>query len=290
MQKTTNNHIVFILSFGRPDNIKTLKTLEKSKYKGDYRIICSDDDQKLPEYKKLHGDKVCVFNKDEVSQDFDTGDNQPDQRTVIFARNACWNIAKEIGYKYFIQLDDDYTSFNYRVNSNGKYQTKNTRIKDINIFFAMLLKFYKKTNALSVCMAQAGDFVGGENCSVFTKGLARKAMNSFVCSTDRPFKFMGRVNEDVNTYVNLGHRGLLFFTVCEFALTQELTQSSKGGMSEMYSLEGTYVKSFYSVMYNPSSVKVGMMGAKNPRLHHKVNWNKSVPKILHPKYKTGSQK
>ena len=56
-------------------------------------------------------------------------------------------------------------------------------------------------------------------------------------------------------------------------------------MSEMYQDQGTYVKSFYSVMYNPSSVKVGLMGAVNKRLHHKVNWNKSVPKIIDSKYR-----
>ncbi len=280
-----DNFLVFILSFGRPENIKTLKTLKRYKFKGDYRIVCSDDDQTLDKYKELYPNNLSVFNKEEVAKQFDTGDNQKDRRTVIFARNACWDIAEKLGYEYFIQLDDDYTAFNYRVDENGKYNTSKTKIKNINLFFKLLLTLYKKTNAKAVCMAQAGDFVGGESCSVFKKGLARKAMNSFVCSTKRKFYFLGRVNEDVNTYVNLGNKGHLFFTVCEFALTQELTQHNKGGMSEMYQDQGTFVKSFYSVMYNPSCVKVGRMGAKNLRLHHKINWNKAVPKIIEQKYK-----
>tara|TARA_R100001086_G_scaffold80271_1_gene39136 strand:- start:156 stop:1007 length:852 start_codon:yes stop_codon:yes gene_type:complete len=277
--------VALILSFGRPDNVKTLKTLQKYGYKGDFRIVCSDDDKTLDLYKQNFGDKVVVFSKKEIAKTFDTGDNLQDWRTIVFARNACFDIAEKEGFKYFIELDDDYTSFNYRVNSEGRYQTKKTRIKDINIFLNILLRLYKKTNAKAVCMAQAGDFVGGDSCSLFKKGLGRKAMNSHVCSTERRFKFMGRVNEDVNTYVNLGNKGNLFFTACEFALTQEITQSNEGGMSDTYALEGTYIKSFYSVMYNPSSVKVGLMGAKNMRLHHKINWNKSVPKILEEKYK-----
>lgn len=284
MAKSKHQFVVFILSFGRPDNIKTLNTLKKFKFNGDYRIVCSDDDPKIEEYIKKYNDKVCIFNKEEVQKKFDVGDNQEDKRTVIFARNACWEIANQIGYKYFIQLDDDYSSFNYRVNSEGRYNTSQTKIKDINIFFEMLLNFLIKSKADTVCMAQAGDFVGGESCSVFKKGLARKAMNSFVCSVEKQFQFMGRINEDVNTYVNLGNKGRLFFTCCEFALTQELTQTNSGGMSDTYLDQGTYVKSFYSVMYNPSSVKVGLMGAKNKRLHHKINWNKAVPKILHQKY------
>lgn len=280
-----DNFCAFILSYGRPENVKTYKTLKKYGYKGDFRIICSDDDKTLDKYKETFGDKVCVFSKEEQSKRFDVGDNLKDWRTIVFARNACFEIAKEQGYKYFIQLDDDYTSFNYRVNSEGKYTTKKTRINNITTFFEIMLRFYKKTSALTICMGQAGDFVGGESCSLFKKGLGRKAMNSFVCSTDRPFQFIGRVNEDVNTYVNRGNKGDLFFTACEFALTQELTQTNKGGMSDTYALEGTYIKSFYTVMYNPSSVKVGLMGAKNRRLHHKINWNKAVPKILDSRHK-----
>ena len=208
-----DNFIVFILSFGRPNNIKTLETLKKYKFKGEFRIICSDDDKKLSEYKKKYGEKICVFNKEKIANGFDVGDNQKDRRTVIFARNACWDIAEKLGYEYFIQLDDDYTSFNYKVNSKGKYNTSKTRIKNINNIFKILVEYYKKINAKTLCMAQTGDFIGGESCSVFKKGLARKAMNSFICSTKRKFQFIGRVNEDVNTYIKLGNKGELFFTV-----------------------------------------------------------------------------
>tara|TARA_R100000329_G_scaffold129485_1_gene108461 strand:+ start:3204 stop:4052 length:849 start_codon:yes stop_codon:yes gene_type:complete len=280
-----NEFIILIISYGRADNLKTLKTLEKYGYKGDYRIVCSDDDKTLDLYKKNFGDKVVVFNKEKIKEKFDIGDNIDDYRVAVFARNALWDIAKDLGYKYFIELDDDYSSFNYRVNSEGRYQTKKTKIKDINWMFEVLFKFFKKIDAKTLCIAQAGDFIGGESCSVFKKGLARKAMNFFICKTDNPFNFLGRINEDVTTYVNLGNKGDLFFTVCELSLTQELTQTNEGGFTDVYKNEGTYVKSFYSVMYNPSSVKVGLMGAKNMRLHHKINWNKSVPKILDEKYK-----
>lgn len=280
-----NEFIILIISYGRADNLKTLKTLHKYGYKGDYKIVCSDDDKTLDLYKENFGDKVVVFNKQKIKERFDIGDNINDYRVAVFARNALWDIAKDLGYKYFIELDDDYSSFNYRVNSKGRYQTKKTKIKDINWMFEVLLKFFKKIDAKSLCISQAGDFIGGESCSVFKKGLARKAMNFFICKTDNPFNFLGRINEDVTTYVNLGNKGDLFFTVCELSLTQELTQTNEGGFTDVYKNEGTYVKSFYSVMYNPSSVKVGLMGAKNMRLHHKINWNRSVPKILEEKYK-----
>jgi hypothetical protein len=64
------------------------------------------------------------------------------------------------------------------------------------------------------------------------------------------------------------------------ALNQKETQKSKGGMTGAYLDGGTYIKSFYSVICMPSAVKVGMMGQKEYRLHHHVDWDKCVPKIL----------
>ena len=47
-----------------------------------------------------------------------------------------------------------------------------------------MIDFLDKSKALSVCMAQGGDFIGGANSSVWKKGLPRKAMNSFLVDVD----------------------------------------------------------------------------------------------------------
>ncbi|HDQ7021628.1 TPA: hypothetical protein QBH20_004630, partial [Escherichia coli] len=102
---------------------------------------------------------------------------------------------------------------------------------------------------------------------------------------DRPFSFMGRINEDVNTYTNLGRCGELFMTIGAVQLGQKQTQKNSGGMTELYLDSGTYVKSFYSVMYAPSCVKISLMGASHKRIHHQVTWNNAAVKILHEKYR-----
>ena len=105
-------------------------------------------------------------------------------------------------------------------------------------------------------------------------------MNSFICCVDRPFTFVGRINEDVNTYVRRGYEGDLFLTINQICLHQKQTQSNKGGMTETYLESGTYLKSFYSVMYHPAAVHIGLMGNKNKRLHHNIEWNAVAPKII----------
>lgn len=151
-----------------------------------------------------------------------------------------------------------------------------------------MLRFYESIPALTLAMAQRGDFVGGkENDILKGEKMKRKAMNSFICSVDRPFKFVGRINEDVNTYTTLGSRGCLLLQVPQVALNQKQTQKNKGGMTDIYMSQGTYVKSFYTVMMMPSSVKVGVMGhsEETKRLHHVINWNNTVPKILDERFK-----
>lgn len=112
-------------------------------------------------------------------------------------------------------------------------------------------------------------------------------MNAFFCKTDRPFKFFGRINEDVNAYVKLGSEGKLFMTLTAIGLVQTETQQSAGGLTDAYLELGTYVKSFYSVMYCPSCVRVGAMGNKDYRLHHQISWRNAVPKILDEKWRKG---
>ena len=113
----------------------------------------------------------------------------------------------------------------------------------------------------------------------------RKCMNSFICSTEREFQFIGAMNEDVNTYTTLGSRGNLFGTIPLINLTQTATQSNKNGITDMYLRYGTYCKAFTTTMMHPSGVKVSMMNSNNPRIHHSIKWINTSPMILDEKYK-----
>jgi hypothetical protein len=279
-----NDFCAFILTHGRAGNVATYKTLIEAGYTGKIFLVVDDADAQIPEYKKEFGDKVLIFSKAESAATFDEGDTFGDRRAIIYARNACFGLAAQVGCKYFIQLDDDYTRFSYRFAEDKTYLDK--PIFSIDAVLESMVKFFEASGALSIAMAQGGDHLGGSKGSYARSiGTRRKAMNTFICSTDRPFQFFGRVNEDVNTYTNLGRRGGLFLTILGLSIVQKQTQSSKGGMTEMYVDSGTYVKSFYSIMYSPSCVKITMMGERHRRLHHRVNWNSTAPMIIREGHK-----
>lgn len=280
------NFAVFILSHGRPNNVITLNTLKKCGYTGEWYIVIDNEDKTADEYYKNFGEEhVIMFDKLQIAQTFDTADTFNDRKTIVYARNVCFDIANKLGIKYFLELDDDYTGFMHRYIEGQQLRSKiTTRLDDI---FKMMIDFLNCTGALTVAFVQGGDLIGGLDNNNFHKKILRKAMNSFFCDVDKPFKFLGRVNEDVNTYTLLGQQGKLIMSISEFMLNQKQTQSNAGGMTSTYLDNGTYVKSFYSVMYSPSCVKVAAMGDKHMRMHHQVKWECCTPKILSQKYKKG---
>lgn len=280
-----DDFVVFILSHGRPDKIDTYQSLMKSGYTGKVYIVIDNEDKTAARYYDLYGDKVIMFDKAAIAETFDEGDNFQDRRAVIYARNACFEIAKNMGVKYFMELDDDYIDFRYKTDQNFNSIHKKDII-NLDDAIISLLKFYQAITAKSIAIAQGGDFIGGiENGIDKSINQRRKCMNTFICSTERPFKFVGRINEDVNTYTWYQSQGNLFITFPLIAIQQRGTQKNSGGMTELYLDSGTYIKSFYTVMYQPSSVRVGIMTSNHPRLHHKVYWDYTVPKILEEKYR-----
>lgn len=279
----SDDFCVFILTHGRPDNIKTLKALERGNYTGKVYIVIDNEDDKEDEYRRLYGDKVVQFDKLEISKSIDSHDNFGKRTAILYARHACYNIANDLGIRYFVQLDDDYTAFMFR-HIDGK-KLGMTACENLDSVFESMVKFLVASGAMTVAFAQGGDFIGGAQSERFKKGILRKAMNSFFCRTDMPIDFRGTMNEDVTTYTTLGSRGKLFFTVTNVMICQEATQGSAGGMSEFYKETGTYFKTFYSIMSHPSSIKVAQIGTTSKRIHHRIDWRHTVPQIMSERVK-----
>lgn len=279
-----------ILTHGRPDHVRTISTLTNGGYTGRIVLVVDDEDKRLDEYLSRYGDQCYVFSKREVAKHVDSGDNSGSRQVVFYARNVCFKVARDLGLTHFVQLDDDYGSMGFRFAEDMKpsFYRRGDRptSKNLDDVFDIFWDFVDETPALSITMAQGGDFIGGARNPVGRKiTFMRKAMNSFFCRTDRPFKFVGRINEDVNTYVLAGSRGDLLCSTSQFSLGQGTTQANEGGMTATYLKGGTYIKSFYSVMYHPSSVTIGSMGDKFQRMHHTVSWRNTVVKILPEVYR-----
>lgn len=277
------NFAIFILSHGRAKNVITIDTLRKAKYSGRIFLICDNEDDQLDDYRKIKGvEDVLVFDKEEQMKYNDTMDNFKSHKIVLYARNTCFDYAKKLGLDYFLELDDDYNTFQFRYLEGTTL--KHAVISNIDVLFNYFLDYLENSSFNCICFAQGGDLIGGAN-GAFLKGFKRKAMNAFFCKTDRPFKFLGSINEDTNMYTLGGIRGELYLTIMNTCLEQGTTQANAGGLTDQYLEYGTYVKSFYTVICAPSCTIVQPMGAVHKRLHHKINWDKCTPCIINEKYR-----
>ena len=280
---------VFILSHGRPDNVITYRTLRSHGYTGKIFIIVDDEDKTIDEYRQRFKNEVVVFSKRDYENKFDIMDNFQNNKVIVYARNACYDIARNLGLDYFFEYEDDYTCFQHRFIEGDSLKGK--KIENLDDVLNAVMNCLEETKVDTIAFAQGGDFIGGAS-SFNNNTLKRKAMNSFVFKVNKDPKkdiiFIGRMNDDVNTYLTQGRIGRLFFQISDICLVQIATQSNSGGNTEIYKSFGTYVKSFYSVMAAPDCCKIDLMGRKHKRIHHKVNWNNAVPRIIderHRKFK-----
>jgi hypothetical protein len=282
----SKDFVALILTHGRADNVVTYEVIRNSGYTGPIRIVVDSFDKQIDRYKERFGDEVVVFDKQAVIDRTESGDNFHDHRTITYARSVSFEIAKSLGFKYFIQLDDDYTNMQYRFDGDDNYKPKT--IRNLDAVWEAMVRFLESTPRVKcVAMAQGGDFIGGEDGAVGKSWtLKRKAMNSFICRSDDPIAYLGRMNEDVNTFTRYGNLGTLFATTMRVNLNQLATQSNAGGITELYQSAGTYVKSFYTVMFNPAGTVVTIMNSRsNPRIHHNVIWDRTVPRIVPEEYR-----
>lgn len=287
--KYKDNFAIFILSHESPDKILTMNAIHKvGNYTGKWYIILDDEDKCIEQYKKNWGeDHILLYNKDEWEKKIDMMDMGGRRGITVFVRNACFELAKQIGVQYFMELDEDYSEICYRcADKDDPKILRNWRCFSLDDVLEAMLDFFVENKQMkTLCMGQNGDLIGGTENFRFKQRIIRKAMNSFICDVERPFTFFGRMNDDVNAYCLHGSRGELFLTIMDACVSADSTQSHSGGMTEIYKADGTFKKSFYTVMCCPSSVKINIMGQAHFRIHHSINWETTVPKIISSKYK-----
>lgn len=277
--------VVIVLCHRRPNDTTTPSTLRACKYTGDIVLLLDDEDDTVEQYRQNYPEyRIEIYSKDEMMKTVDSMDTTNDKRCAVYARNACFNVAEKLGYKYFCQMDDDYTTIPYRYMENDKLYRNN--YSNLDLVFEAYLEFMLSNEHIgAVAFAEPGDFVGGCGSNLNKKLYLNKCMGSWICAVDRPLHFLGTMNDDVNTYSLNGSRGQLFYTFNFIMIDTPATQAVDGGMTDIYLGRGTYSKTFYTVMCCPSFVKVDMFGDRHYRIHHKFKWEHAVPKLISGDFK-----
>lgn len=281
---------VFILSHGRAESITTVDMLKDGGYTGDWFVVIDNEDDQEGLYRKRFGEHILQFDKKAEAEKTDTGDLDNDRRVGVFARNAIQDLAEQMGYKYHLQLDDDFRGITFRLPSGKANKLTTNRCKNLDRLFKALCEYMDTAPQITwLSFALSSDYLGGTDNNRYQSGLFPKTMGSFLMRADKKVRFRMRMNDDITTCVASWHIGLPNFSIMRIMVETPPTQQMKGGMTDIYQDNGTYRKSFYSVLCCPSFVTIGKQGIKHFRIHHQIHWNGCVPKVLSPKWKKGAE-
>ena len=266
-----------VISHGRPE-CGTVSVLRKCGYTGDTYIVIDNEDDQEELYRQKFGDMVIQFDKRDYLEKTDLGDLDDDRRIGVFARNFIQDEAKRLGYRFHLQLDDDVHGFGYRFVQDDKLRC--VKVKHLDQVFNGMVQMMKSTPITSLSFGLSSYYLGGVDNANIEKGMIHKTMTTFLMRADDVQYFHMRMNDDITTSLINGMRGKLYYTYLPVMVNVDPTQVQHGGMTDIYKKNGTYRKSFYSVMCCPSCVKVSAMGITEYRIHHEIKWNSAVPKLL----------
>ena len=155
------NSAVFILTRKRPFNQKTFKTLKRQHYTGKTYFLLDDTDPTISDYIHEYLEQNGkLFNRGKVAEYTESMDNFTPRTGILYPRQYSYELARDLGIDYFLQLDDDYTSFQYRFPSNGKLKV--SEYPDLDRVFEAYYEALDDIPLLTcVAFAQGGDLVGG---------------------------------------------------------------------------------------------------------------------------------
>ena len=248
---------VFILSHGRAGSLTTVNSLKKAGYTGKWFVIIDDLDDQRDAYAEKFGENVITFDKKLWAEKTDTITNTGDLRSPVFARNACYEIARELGIKFFAEMDDDIMLFNFRYEDCGKLKGK--PVKKADELFEAMLKWQEDCGITSLGIACGAGMIGGVG-GKFKQGILRSLHQAFILRTDDPIKFVGLLNEDGIATEWCDRIGKMAFEITSVAQNCPKRSSNEGGLNDLYKANNEYVRAFYSIVACPAQVKIHDLG------------------------------
>lgn len=242
---------IFILTNGRPNHQYTLEFLRKS-FNDDVFLLCDNEDKTLKEYQKNYGDKVLVFDKNEWVSKSDQMDNFQSKKTVLYARNAVFQIAKDMGYDYFAMVDDDVTGLSFRYEKDGKLVGK--PVKDFDKVSSAILEAMDNTGTDFFSFGLDKIYIGGLANGQYQKKIIDKVYCFVFCRTEQQHFYKGIMNEDeIHNILSMSVGTLVKTTTLIQIQTKPIGRDSVGGNAETYNENGyySYVRNFYPIIAFP---------------------------------------
>lgn len=194
---------------------------------------------------------MLVYNKQDYINSTDTCYNQPKRRVAVYARNACYDLAKTIGKRFFFVVDDDLKFMQAKTIEGQSLRGKKVRKSIVFKILNAYKDWQEKSRFACVGFAGVGEFLGGIKSQIIKKGVARILQNFYCCDVEKRLEFKSVFCEDVTTAVLSCSRGK---TVISPYVIMAAFDVGKGTSVADYNGQG-YEYNFSCVMLAPASYK-----------------------------------
>ena len=266
---------ILIISHKRPKCL-TVGALKRAGYTGEWYIVADDMDE--TPYEELYPEHVVRFSKAEYAKTTDTADNFGKMTTPVYARNACFDIAKQKGFDCFGLFDDDLQSFTYRYASGSKLKSK--KVKNLELIFEAYCNYILEAGFACGGFVSAGRVVGGVNNKLVRDRFYYNPTNAYIINTHiEQFPFVGTLWEDsIYCYLN-NMTGKIVAGFLPVIITMVSPGAMKdGGNKSLYEEGSTFIAESYGNMVIPSFFS----WQQNCQKH---KFSSDIPKILNERWR-----
>lgn len=264
-------NVIYIISHKRIQ-CTTVNALLKRGYDGEWYIVADDLDE--TDYEGRYGkNKVIRFSKEEYANKIDTIDNFKKMTTPVYARNACFDIAKSMEIDCFGLFDDDLTDFSVRIKKEDKLISK--KITNLGEIFDIYCEYIYTTGIACGGFVSGGRIIGGVNNQIVKDRFYYNPTNAYIINTNvEQDKFTGTLWEDsIYCYLN-NMRGRIVAGMMPVVITMESPGSMKnGGNLDLYSDSNAFIEESYGNI----AIPMFFHWVKNGNGH---TFSQDVPKIL----------
>lgn len=246
---------VFIPSYHRADNLKTVKFLEKIDYDMKHVYVFIDDEaddrERYKAVAKQYGFRLVVFDMTEARKRFDYVHRASvSRRSAGQARNMFQDYAKKKGIERYVVMDDDTKEFQFRVKGVYVHTASGETVKRT---FEMIAEMMR-----------------------------RKVMN--VTFYDTRFIYRGErgvQDNDTSQFAGVLNEGLFTGSLADgINLQQTVSATAKGGLTDLYNECKLYNKAMVTSIQYPSAIRAERQVMNGGRIHHRIDYKYLAPKLM----------
>lgn len=271
---------IFIPSYHRANNLKTVKYLCKINYDMSRVYVFIDDEaedeQEYRKVEKKYGFTLVVFSMEEARRRYDYIHRpSKSRRSAGQARNMMYDFAIENNIQNYCVMDDDTTAFEYRVKGRYSHLANGETVKMV---FDMVVDMIRRHHIGIFGLSQTGDFYG----SIERKIIRHKVMNTTFYDTRYIYRGeRGVMDDDTSMFAGILNEGLFTGSIADgVTLKQTISAKVQGGLTDLYHENKLYNKAMIVPIQFPSNTHGEKQKMNGNRLHHKIKYRYLAPKLI----------